>query len=159
MARGTFKNCRIIIKDATAGTLRVVPMNSLSIVGITYDEQDLTAWQDAVKNALPSMPDAPIEFGGPFDNSALAAVPNLSGSHTLLNALNGVVAPVSVDVQFGMDNATWTAGAPQFGITATATSGYILTKYVVDPASMTYSARLVLYPGSALPAWGTAAET
>jgi len=159
MARGTFKNCRIIIKDATAGTLRVIPMNSLSIVGITYDEQDLTAWQDAVKNALPTMPDAPIEFGGPFDDSALAAVPTLSGSHTLLNALNGVVAPVSVDVQFGMDGGTWEALDPQFGITCSATSGYILTKYVVDPASMMYSARLVLYPGSALPAWGTAAET
>jgi len=159
MARATFKNTNLILKDATAGTLRAIPINSLSVVGIAYDEQDLTAWQDAVKGALPTMPDAPVEFGGPFDNSALAALPTLSGSHTLLNALNGAVAPVSLDIQFGMGGLVWAATMPQFGLTCSATSGYIVTKYTVDPSSMTYSARAVLIPGSALPAWGTAAET
>jgi len=41
---------------------------------------------------------------------------------------------------------------------ATASSGYLVTAYTVDLDSMTYSASLRLYPGSSLPAWGTAAE-
>lgn len=158
MARATFKNVRFIIDDS-AGTLRHVPIDSLSVVGVTYDEQDLTAWQDAVKNALPSMPDAVVEWGGPFDDAAAAASPTLSGSHTVLSAINGGVTPLTLDIQFGMDGGTWAGGDPQFGITSSATEGYLVTKYVVDPSSMRYSARAVLYPGSTLPAWGTAAET
>jgi len=158
MARGTFKNVRFIIEEAGGAALRHIPINSLSVVGIAYDEQDLTAWQDAVKNVLPSMPDAPIEWGGPFDNSIAAVSPALSGSHTVLSALAGGVSPSTIDIQFGMDGGTWLAGDPQFGITGTAANGYLVTKYTVDPASMTYSARAVLYPGSAAPAWGTVAE-
>ena len=158
MARATFKNVRFIIEEAGGANLRHIPINSLSVVGVTYDEQDLTAWQDAVKGALPSMPDAPIEWGGPFDDAAAAASPALSGSHTVLSALCGGVAPSTIDIQFGMDGGAWLAGDPQFGVTGTAANGYLVTKYTVDPASMTYSARAVLYPGSELPAWGDAAE-
>ena len=158
MARGTFKNVRFIIEEAGGAALRHIPINSLSVVGIAYDEQDLTAWQDAVKNVLPSMPDAPIEWGGPFDNSIAAVSPALSGSHTVLSALAGGVSPSTIDIQFGMGGAVWAGGSPQFGITGTAANGYLVTKYTVDPASMTYSARAVLYPGSAAPAWGTVAE-
>ena len=68
------------------------------------------------------------------------------------------MTPLTLDIHFGIRTA-WDAGEPQFGITATATSGYLVTKYVVDMSSMTYSARAVLYPGSSLPAWGTTAET
>lgn len=155
--RTTFKHIQFNIDDS-AGTLRSVPIDSLSVVGITYDEMDLTAFQDAVKNALPSMPDAPIEFGGPFDNSAAAAAGTLSGSHTVLSAICGLMTPLTIDVQFGIRHA-WESGEPQFGITATAANGYILTRYNVDVSTMRYSARAVLYPGSAAPAWGTAAET
>jgi hypothetical protein len=155
--RTTYKHINFIISD-TGGTLRNVPINNLSVVGVTYNEEDLTAWQDAVAGALPSMPDAPIDFGGPFDTSAAAASPGLSGSHTVLAGLNGGMTPQTLDIQFGIRHA-WEADEPQFGITQSATSGYILTKYTVNPSDMTYSARLVLFPGSALPAWGTAAET
>jgi hypothetical protein len=155
--RTTFKNVRFLLEDS-GGVLRHIPINSLSAVGVTYDEVDVTAFQDAVKGMLPAMPDAPIEIGGPFDTTAAAVSPALSGSHTVLAALNGLMSPLTLDVQMGI-RQTWEAGEPQFGITATATSGYIVTNYIVNPAEGTYTARLVLFPGSALPAWGTAAET
>lgn len=154
--RTTFKNVNFIIHDGTA--LRNIPINSLSAVGVVYDEVDLTAFQDAVRGRLPAMPDAPIEIGGPFDTTAAGASPALSGSHTVLSALNGAQTPRSLDIQIGMRHA-WESGEPQFGLTSSATSGYVVTSYIVNPAEGTYTARLVLFPGSALPAWGTAAET
>ncbi len=156
VGRTTFKWLVFNIHDGTA--MRNVPIDTLSAVGVVYDEVDLTAFQDAVKGMLPSMPDAPIEFGGPWDTSAVATSPALSGSHTVLNTLNGVPTPRSLDIRFGIRAAPET-DSPQFGITSSATSGYIITKFVVDPSKGTYSARAVLFPGSALPAWGTAAET
>lgn len=156
--RTTFKYVNFQCDDS-GSTLRTIPINGLSVVGLVYDEvTDVIAWQDAVKSALPGQPDAPIEISGPFDNSAAAAAGTLSGSHTVLSAIVGLMTPLTLDVQFGIRQA-YTAGEPQFGITATAANGYICTSYTVDPATMTYSARFVLYPGSAAPAWGTAAET
>lgn len=155
--RTTFKHIQFNVDDS-GSTLRSIPINSLSVVGIQYDEQDVTAFQDAVNGALPSMPDAPIEISGPFDNTAAQTVGTLSGSHTILSAINGLMTPLSLDVQFGIRHA-WESGEPQFGITASAANGYICTRYTVDVSNMTYTARFVLYPGSAAPAWGTAAET
>ena len=146
-------------------TMREIPVNDISIVGVVYEEQDLTAFQDAVKGALPGMPDAPIEISGPFDSSAVqaasasATVPALSGSHTVLNAICGVDHALSLDVQFGI-RATYTADEPQFGIHADSDmkTGYLCTSYTVG-SDMMYNAKFVLFPGSTLPAWGTALET
>lgn len=152
------------IVDDDSGAIREVPINSLSVVGITYEEQDLTAFQDAVKGALPNMPDAPIEVTGPFSSlatsvaSASGVVPALSGSHTVINPTNGVMTPLTIDIQFGVRH-TWETGEPCFGITSTSTSGYVCTSYLVNADDMTYSAKYVLYPGSALPDWDDSAHT
>ena len=140
-----------------AGTLRAIPINSVSACGITYDTQEVMAWQDAIKGVLPTMPSAPIEVSGPFDTTAAGALPAISGSHTVLAPLCGAMTPCTLDIQIGIQKA-WTAGDPQFGITSTASSGYILTQYTVDPNSMTYTAHFELLAGSGTPAWGTAAE-
>ena len=151
-----------VIEDS-AQTIRDIPINSISMVGVVYEEQDLTAFQDLVKGALPNMPDAPIEITGPWSTAAAqaasgsAVAPALSGSHTVLNDLPGAMLPLTLDVQFG-DRATYTDGAAQFGISQSATSGYICTSYTVNADDSTYSARFVLFPGSALPAWGVAVE-
>jgi hypothetical protein len=161
--RTVSKYFNLVLDDSTS-TLRDIPVYTISIVGVVYEEQDLTALQDAVKGALPNMPDAPIEITGPFSNlaasaaSGTAVVPALSGSHTVLSAVNGVMTPLTLDCQFGIRH-TWETGEPQFGITASATVGYLCVSYTVDPSSMEYSAKFVLYPGSTLPAFGTAAET
>jgi len=149
------------VEDAAA--MRDIPFNTLSVCGITYEEQDLTAFQDAVKGALPGMPDAPIEISGPFDTTAVVtaaastAAPALSGSHTVLSVINGGSDPKALDIKFGI-RTHWEDGAPQFGITPTAVSGYLCVNYTVDVSTMLYTARFVLYPGSAIPAWGTAIE-
>jgi len=148
----------------SADVLRQLPISSVSAVGITFDEQTgITAFQDAVNGSLPNMPNAPIDISGPWDTTAAAASTSLSGSHTVLSALVAAVAagtysPLSLDVQFGVRHA-WESGEPQFGITASTTSGYYCSAYTFDPNAGTYSASFRLIPGSALPAFGTAAET
>lgn len=150
------------VVDDNAGTIRDVNITTLSVVGIVYEEQDQTAFQDAVKSALPNMPDAPIEITGRFSNQAAVAasgtgaVPALSGSHIVIEPTNGLTVPLTLDIQFGIQS-TWSTGDPQFGITSSETDGYICVSYVVNP-DMTYNAKYVLFAGSAAPAWGTSAE-
>ena len=141
----------VFVIDDSGSSIREIPVNDISVVGVSYEEHDLTAFQDAVKGALPGMPDAPIEIGGPFDSSST------TGSHTVLSGIVGGVTPLTLDCKFGMRGA-WSS-EPQFGITASSTSGYLCTSYLVNANDMTYTARFVLFPGSSLPAWGTAAET
>ena len=144
--------------DDSAGTLRTIPVDSINGVGLTYDEVDLTAFQDAIKGVLPAHPGCTITISGPFDNSAAAAAGTLSGSHTILAPINGGNTPLTLDVQVGIRHA-WEAGEPQFGITSSATSGFLCTEYIPDVNNGKYSAKFVMYPGSSAPAWGTAAET
>lgn len=151
---------RFAIGD-TSNVLREVPIWSVTVVGIKYDMIDLTAFQDAVKGALPGFPDAPIEITGPFDSTAAAAfaasaaAPTLSGSHTVLQPLNGGSVPRTCAVLFG-DRALWATGAPVFGANQSATSGYLVFEYTVVPKDpMSYKAVFKLFPGSTIAAWTT----
>ena len=143
--------------DDSAGTLRSIPVATINGVGVTYDEQELLALQDQLHNALPNFANAPIDITGPFDTTAAAASPALSGSHTVLSAINGLSVPLSLAVKVGVRHA-WDA-EPIFGLTASATSGYLCVSYTVDVSNGTYAARFVPYPGSSVPAWGTSAIT
>lgn len=144
--------------DDSGGTLREIPVDSINGVGLTYDEVELTAFQDAIKGVLPAHPDCTITITGPFDNSAASSPPTLSGSHTVLSAINGAQTPLTLDIRVGIRH-TWEAGEPQFGITSSATSGFICSEYVADVNAGKYSAKFRMFPGSSAPAWGTAAET
>lgn len=144
--------------DDSGGTLRAIPVDSINGVGLTYDEVELTAFQDAIKGVLPAHPDCTITITGPLDTSVAAAAPTLSGSHTVLSGINGGVTPLALDVRVGVRHA-WEAGEPQFGLTASAADGFICTDYQPDLNAGKYSAKFRVYPGSAAPAWGTAAET
>lgn len=153
----TVKRWVNFILGDSSNVLRNIPVDTINGVGLEYEEVDLTAFQDAIKGVLVSHPDLTIEIGGPFDTSAAAASPTLSGSHTVLSPLNGDNTPRTLDVQVGIRH-TWEAGEPQFGISRSATSGVIVTKYSVDVNNGKYSATLKMYAGSSAPAWGTAAE-
>lgn len=131
-------------------SMRELPVDSINGVGLTYPEVELTAFMDAIKGALPDTPDCQIDITGPFDSAANSA-------HAVLSAANGVVTPRSLDVQIGVQH-DWESGEPQFGITATSTSGFICTSYIVDVNAGKYSAKFRMFPGSSAPAWGTAAE-
>jgi len=147
--------------DDNAGTPREIPINTLTPVGFTYNEFDATAWQDQVMGFLAEHPEANIEVGGPFDNTAAAAAaatgaaPVLSGSHTVLNAVSAptFTTPLGLAVMFGI-RTYWATGDPVFGIVApSATQGYQCFSYTHD--GQLYKATFKPYPGST-PAWGTA---
>lgn len=139
------------------GDPREIPVDSIGPVGLTYDEVELTAFQDAVKGYLSNHPDAPIDITGPFDTTAEAALaatglaPTLSGSHTVLSVIDSVDRnPRGLWVAFGI-RGYWAAGDPAFGVDhPTATNGYVCTKYVVEGEK--YSASFKPYPGST-PEW------
>jgi hypothetical protein len=130
--------------------MRELPVDTINGVGLTYEEVELTAFMDAIKGALPNTPDCQIDISGPFDTTANSA-------HAVLSAANGAVTPRSLDVQVGIRH-DWESGEPQFGITASSTSGFICTNYVVDVNTGKYTAKFRLVSGSSAPAWGTAAE-
>lgn len=135
--------------DNSSGTLTNLTayVNSVGTVGLAYDSQDVTAFSDGAKNIVIGQPAAPLTIGGPFDTVV----------HTHLNAINGLSVPLSLDIQFGIRQA-WVSGEPQFGITSSATVGYLLNSYTVDMGANTWQAQLDVF-GATAPAWGTAAET
>ena len=151
-----------VIEDSVQ-TIRDVEVYTVSIVGVVYEEQDLTALADQVRGALPNMPSAPIEITGPFSNKAVTApggtgaAAAYTGCDTIFPGIVGAILPLTLDCQFGIQ-ALWATNMPQFGISQSATSGYLCFEYTVDPGTMIYSAKFNLFPGSSLPAWGTGAE-
>ena len=155
MATGRTVSKWVVFKVDTSGNvLTQIAVNSISVCGITYEEHDLTAFQDAVSGALPGMPSAPVEIGGPFDNTLV------SGSHTVLNSLVGFcTTPLALVVGFGMRAAFVSGTDTCFGITGTADNGYFMYSYNIDPSSMMYTARFNLAPGSALPTFSEDAIT
>ena len=143
--------------DDSGGVLRSIPVSSINGVGLDYDTVDLTAFQDAIKGALPGHANCTIDITGPFDTSAAAAAGTLSGSHTILYNLPGGTTPLSLDVIIGIRHA-YEATEPQFGITSTTTNGFLCKNYIVNQDG-TYSATFYVAAGSAAPAWGSAVET
>jgi len=145
------------IVDDSGGTIRSIPVNSVNGVGLTYDESEVTAFQELIKNVLPGHADCVINIGGPLDSGGAESVGTLSGSHTILSAITGGVTPLTLDIQIGIRHA-WESGEPQFGITSSGTSGFLCTNYIVNLDDMSYTATFRVMGGTA-PAWGTAAET
>ena len=151
--------------DDNAGTMRDIPVATINDIGLAHEEENgLVALQDVIKGALSGLPDLAIDIGGPFSNLAAQAASGsgaavvLSGSHTVLNNLPGLVTPLGFGIYFGI-RALWATGDPVFGLTASAVNGLICTSYLGNPSTMLYTARFRVITGSALPAWGTAVIT
>ncbi len=151
------KHFKFQIADVN-NVLRDIPVATIGDVGITYDAIDVSALQDAIKSAFDGQGNFDLEFGGPFDTTAAAtasvsgAVAALSGSHTVLSALNGVQTPRSFGIYLGMQTY-WETGAPVFG----AKESVLVNKYTVNPATGMYSAHIITAGNRvADPAWGTA---
>lgn len=135
--------------DNSAGTLTDISayVSTIGQFGLTYDTQDVTALSDAVKNIVIGQPGAPITLGGPIDTVI----------NTHMAAINGANTPLTLDLLMGIRHA-WEAGEPQFGITSSATIGYLCFAYTVDPVANTWSASLDVF-GPTAPAFGTASES
>ena len=151
------KFCKFQISDS-ASTLRDIPVNSFGSVGLTYAEQDVSALQEAITSVLSGQGSFSTTITGPWDNTAAVAGsttgarPALSGSHTVLEPLNGGVVPKSFGIYLGV-RADWAAGDPVFG----AIKSVLITGYTVDPAAGTYSCKIATAGNRTNdPDWGTA---
>lgn len=135
--------------DNSSGTLTDITayVNTVGSVGLSAETQDVTAFSDGVKNIVIGQPSAPLTIGGPIDTTL----------HTLMTGINLQVTPLSLDIQIGIRHA-WESGEPQFGITSSATSGYLCHSYMPDFQANTWTAQLDVF-GPTAPAWGTAAES
>lgn len=151
--------------EDTGGALRDINVLTLGEVGLDQEEIALTALQDTVKGMLMGLPGFGLDFTGALSTDAAQAASTsgnaaaLSGSHTILQPLDGGLTPKGFGVYVGM-GGYWATGAPVFSIAGTTGgNGVLLAKYKINTADMTYSARLVMKSGSAAPAWGTAQTT
>jgi hypothetical protein len=146
----------------SAAVLRDLEVDTLGGVGLVYPQIDVSALQDALKGFLPGTPDASLTLSGPWSNKAAVAAsgtgaaPTTTGCHSILPGVVGLFTPLTVAVYIGVQEY-WTTGDPAWGIAHTAANGVLLFDYTVDVANMKYSATLKFFPGSAAPAWGTAA--
>jgi hypothetical protein len=147
---------RFVVEDS-GNVMREIPINSINGVGLTAEEIDVTAFQDPVKTVLPGRSDCTIAITGPFDSTAAAAnaasgaAPVLSGSHTVLKGIYGLNVPLALGILFGVRHYYETT-EPAFGLTATASVGFICTEYMVNPTDCTYAATFKVY-GTTAPSW------
>jgi hypothetical protein len=135
--------------DNSGGTLTNITAHcdNVGSIGLEFDTQDVTGYSDGVRNIVIGQPRAPLAIGGPFDTTL----------HAMMILINGALTPLSLDIQIGI-RAAWEAGAPQFGISQSDSSGYLVHDYKVDPNANRWTARLDVF-GATAPAWGTTAET
>jgi hypothetical protein len=148
----TTRNRVLVYIDDSGATLRNIPVNSISGLGLDYDQHDEDAMYDAIHGALVGTPNFVCTLSGPFDSTAD------TGSYTVLAPLAGLNVPLAFDVRIGIRSA-WDAGEPTFGITGTNANGVLVANFTVNPDDMTYSADIVPYAGTAVLAWATAAHT
>ena len=154
------KYCKFQISD-NSSTMRDIPVNSFGSVGLSYAETDVSALQEALTSVLAGQGSFSTTISGPFDNSTAVTAsasterPALTGSHTVLEPLNGGQVAKSFGIYFGI-RADWIAGDPVFG----GIKSVLVSNYTVNPDTMTYSATISTAGNrNNDPAWGTAAIT
>ena len=150
---------KLQIEDVT-GVLRDIPVLTFGDVGINYDEFDVSALQDLIKSFMMGLGTFALTISGPFDTttpvaastSGQASGAHLSGSHAVLEPLNGGGTPRALGIYFGIQE-DWTAGGtePVFG----ADNCVIVTGYTVNDGK--YTCKLAHAGGGTIPAWGTTA--
>lgn len=148
------------IEDA-GGTMRDILVKSFGNVGLTYDELDVSGLQELVKSFVSGQANFSLELTGPLDTRAAAtasasgqhAEDYMSGSHTILEPLNGGLTAKSFGVYFGIQG-DWATNDPVFG----AVDSIIVTGYTANPVDQTYSCKIVKAAAAVNdPDWGTVA--
>jgi len=150
---------KVQIEDS-GGVLRDIPVRTIGDVGLTYDEVDLSALQEVVKGFMSGQANFGVTITGPLDTTAAQAasgtgvVAALSGSHTVLEPLNGGLTARAFAIYIGIQ-AYWSTGDPVFG----ADNCVIVTAYNAQPDTGMYSAVIKHVAGGTAPDWGTSAIT
>ena len=132
--------------DDSSGTLTNLSAhtNNVGAVGLDYEVTDVTGFSAEVHNFLNGYPTAPLQVTFLFDTVVI----------THLSALN-VNTPLSLGIYYGIRHA-WESGEPTFGISSSATSGYVFGGFTVSSGVVT--AKFNVF-GPTAPAWGTSAIT
>ena len=114
--------------DNSSGTLTDLSLYAKSVgtVGLTHEEQDVTAYKDGIKNFTIGRPDAPIQVV--FQNDTVVFAHLLALDH---------VTPLSLDVRFGIRQSPQVTGEPCFGISSSATSGYLFKDWTMTDTEIT----------------------
>ena len=132
--------------DNSSGTLTNLSAyaNSVGAVGLDFEVVDVTAFSDSVKNFLNGYPTADLQITFQFDTVVI----------THLSALS-TVTPLSLGIYYGIRHA-WESGEPTFGISSSATSGYLFSGFTISSGIVT--AKFTVF-GATAPAWSTSAVT
>lgn len=121
-------------------------INNLGGVGVSYDQEDVTTFCNAIKEAVAGNGDVTINLSGPFNNTAT------TGAHNVIEPLNGDDTGAVLLIEIGIGTAP-TTGDPKFTVT-----NAIVTNYIVAGSNgpLTWNATLKPAQG-ATAAWGTVA--
>lgn len=132
--------------DNSSGTLTNLSAycNGVGAVGLDNKAVDVTAYSDGVYNFLADKPTAPLTISFLLDTVVTTHLAALDKN-----------TPLSLGVYYGIRHA-WESGEPTFGLSSSATSGYITLGFKVSGGIVT--ANFEVY-GPTAPAWGTAAIT
>lgn len=134
--------------DNAAGVLTQVKVDTIGDIGLDNPESDLTALLDAIRGVLLDTPSFATTIGGPLSTD----------THTHLTGVAGRNTPLAGDFRLGI-NHVWEAGEPTFGITGSATNGFLLSNYKVTNNGTKWSANISVFAGSTAPEWNTVAHT
>lgn len=133
--------------DDSGGTLTDLTayLKNPGTVGGQFETAAVEAVGDGSKNVVVGIPAYPLSIEFVWDSVVLAH----------LAALNPQI-PLSLDIRYGI-RQTQVTGEPQFGITMSATSGYVLTGLTcsgVESITATFDVF-----GATAPAFGTSNES
>ena len=133
--------------DNSAGTLTDLTPHTKEVpeVGPEFETMDVTGLSDGAKNITVGIPAHPFSVVFQWDTVVI----------THLSALSPVT-PLSVDIRYGVRH-TWESGEPQYGISMSATSGFVLAGFKCNGVE-SITANFDVF-GPTAPAFGTTAET
>jgi hypothetical protein len=132
--------------DNSSGTLTDLTAYTSNVgqFGLSYEEQDVTAYNDGAMNVVIGRPSAPLTVTFKNDTTVFAH----------LIALNRNT-PLSLDIRVGI-RQVWESGEPCFGITSSATSGYVLKDMTMTDQEITATFNVF---GATAPGFATTAHT
>lgn len=132
--------------DNSSGTLTDLSAycNNVGTFGLEKETQDVTAYSDGVKNITIGRPSAPLQVTFKNDTTVYAHLIALAES-----------TPLSLDIRVGIRHA-WESGEPTFGISSSATSGYLLTSMQMTDQEITCKFDVF---GATAPNFATTAHT
>ena len=138
MATGKTDNKYIVI--IYGGQTIDCSIQAVDGVGITYDQTDVTGLCNAIKEYVQGQGNVSVSLSGTLSNTAT------TGSHTVIEPLNGDTTGSTLTVQYGI-RAAPTTGDPEFNVTSMGVFGYTLS-------GTSWTATLMPLPG-ATASWDT----